>query len=152
MSRRPVSYDPASVAIIIAGHQITGYADGSFVQWSAESQDWQTYSGADGHFARAKTNDRRGTLSLSLAQTSSSNHVLSDLRKRDMQTNDGVFSVTVKERGVSAPILLHSPGAFILQPPNVDRSKEIGEYDWQIYGTWQFEIGESELIDILRNI
>ena len=141
MATAPYTYDPRQVALIVGGHQVTGLADGTFLEWTPEGQDWEDISGADGHVARSKTNDRRGTLTLTLAQTSPSNEILSALLTADRADGRGVVPVLVKERGANAPTLLSSAGAWIMQPPDVTYNKEVGEREWQLRGAWDVFVG-----------
>ena len=54
------NYDPAQVDVIVAGILIEGYAAGTFVTVSRNSDTWKLKKGADGEGARAKSNDKSG--------------------------------------------------------------------------------------------
>jgi len=79
-------FDPKEVSIIIAGHTVQGYADGTFASFAKNKDNYALTVGADGEGARVKSNDRSGRLTVTILQTSLSNDVLSGLATAGAQS------------------------------------------------------------------
>ncbi|MFC3227331.1 phage structural protein [Marinibaculum pumilum] len=125
------TYDPRDVQVIIGGFSMTGYADGTYVSVTSDEAAYNKTIGADGEVSRARTNNRSGTMTLTLKQTSASNDVLTGFAIADETANGGVFPAMVKEVG-SGRTLLFAAAAWIQQWPDVGYSKEIGNREWTI--------------------
>ena len=124
------SYDPASVSVLIGGVPISGFADGTFVSIERNNDTFQVVSGADGIVSRAKSNDKTGTLTLTLVQTSASNDVLEGFATLDELSSTGVVPVMVKDNlGRS----IHFSGnGWIQRHPTAEYGKEISNREWVI--------------------
>jgi len=90
------TYDPKKVVVIYNGSTIEGFMEGTFVNIVRDSETSVIVSGADGKTARAKTNDKRGTVTLTLLQTSKSNKVFSSVIARDENGEDAKFPLFIK--------------------------------------------------------
>lgn len=124
------TYDPAQVTVAIAGAIMSGYTDGTFVEITRNDVSWNTVVGADGIVSRAKSNNRSGTLTLTLKQTSPSNDVLSGFLIADELSNRGVFPVLVKD--LSGTSIFFSAQAYITQFATATFGKEIQDRTWTI--------------------
>ena len=91
------NYDPAEVTMIIGGHIISGYADGTFLSIARNNDAFTRVAGADGEGTRAKSNDRSGTFTFTLMQSSQSNDILSGFASADDINNGGTFPVLIKD-------------------------------------------------------
>ena len=89
-------YDPKDIIITVGPHIVSGYADGTFVSVARQGDSFSSIAGADGEVARARSNDKRGTITLTLMQTSRTNAYLSGLVAVDEETGNGVVPVTVR--------------------------------------------------------
>ncbi len=74
---RLATYVPRKIVITLGGTVVTGYADGTFVSFERTSDAFNVITGADNLTTRTKTNDKSGTLTLTLQQTRISNDKLS---------------------------------------------------------------------------
>jgi len=90
------TYDPKEISVIVAGKVITGFAE-DVVRVARESNQVEDEVGADGDVARRITNDRRGSFTITLLQTSRSNLILSGLARVDELSGDGIFPVIIKD-------------------------------------------------------
>lgn len=124
------TYDPAQITVAIGGAIMSGYTDGTFVEIARNDVSWNTVVGADGIVSRAKSNDRSGTLTLTLKQTSPSNDVLSALLIADELTNRGVFPVLVKD--LSGTSIFFSAQAYITTYASATYGKDIQDRTWTI--------------------
>lgn len=132
------TFDPKSVVITIGGVPISGYADGTFVEITADNQQFTKVVGADGYTTRVKSNNYGGTLTLTLAQTSPSNDYLSGLLQRDRATNTGVVPLLIKD--MSGTTLIFSATAWVQQFPDVSFGNEMNNR------AWSFDLAEIDLL------
>ena len=124
------SYDPAEVAVIVGGHAVQGFADGTFVTVARTNDTFTGVSGASGEYARAKSNDRSGTFTITLMQTSLSNGVLQGFATADELNNAGTFPVLVKDNNGND--LYSGEICWIQKPSDAEYGKEISEREWVI--------------------
>ena len=122
------SYDPKDVHIIVDGNPITGFADGTFAVVSFDEQQWNKKVGADGHVARAKSNNYSGTVTVTLLATGLGNDVLNQLWQRDRRTNDGAKSLLIKD--MQGRTVWSAKQAWVQQMPDQGYGKEIEDREW----------------------
>lgn len=124
------TYDPKDIILTVAGAIITGYAQDSFIEVDRESNQVEDEVGAEGDVARRITNDRRGSITITLLQTSRSNLVLSALARVDELSGDSVFPVLVKDnRGND----IHgAPNSWIQKMPRTVYRAGIEGREWVI--------------------
>ena len=91
------SIDPKDVTVIVAGKIISGFAQ-DMISIERESNQVEDEVGADGDVARRGTNDRRGTITITLLQTSRSNLFLSTLAVADELSGRSVYPVVIKDQ------------------------------------------------------
>lgn len=124
------TYDPKQCLVTIGGVPMGGFADGTFVSIERTSDTFTKVSGADGIVSRSKTNDKSGTLTLTLAQTSPSNDVLTGYAKLDELSNAGIIPVTVKD--ISGRSTYASGFGWVKKPPTGEFGKEISDREWSL--------------------
>lgn len=122
------TYDPKMVVLVVKGTPISGYADGTFIRITRNSDTFTKVVGSDGATSRAKSNDFSGTLEITLAQTSPSNLFLQALAVQDELSNTGVVPFQVKDlSGLSE----YSSGlAWVRKPADVEFGKDISNRVW----------------------
>lgn len=131
------SYSPEDVVIVITtngfSHTINGYADGGFVSISRLVLGSEPYSGADVTNARVVRANKNATITMSLAQTSESNDILSQLLKNDSISRDStwLFSVLVKDNTGRSQYF--SRQCYIGGHPDSSFSTAIDSRDWLIH-------------------
>lgn len=122
------TFDPKKTLVTVAGLPISGYADGEAITVEREGDAFTKTTGADGYTARVKSNNRSGSITLTLLQTSHSNTILSALALADEKTNAGVVPVSVKDlSGTSAS---YSGTAWIKKVPKQSYGKDISNREW----------------------
>lgn len=122
------TYDPKKVLITIAGFPVSGFADGTFVVVERDADSFNKTVGADGEVARALTNNKTGTFTLTLLQSSSANAFLSALVATDEVTGDGVAPIQITDkRGLST---YFSAEGWVRKPANAEFSNEITNREW----------------------
>jgi hypothetical protein len=124
------TYDPKQILVIVGGVPIGGYADGTFVKVSRKSDAYSMTTGCDGITSRAKSNDRSGSIVITLAQTSPSNKILTGFAVADEIANAGVVPVLIKDSaGDSAYV---SGFAWVRKQPDGEFGKEVGNREWNM--------------------
>lgn len=123
------TYDPKLVSLSVMGNPISGYADGSAIVVERRNDMWATSVGADGvDTSRAKSNDKSGTITITLAQTSGSNDILAAYMKADEVSNNGVVAINCTD--TLGTTELFTAKAWIRKAPNVEFSKEVTSREW----------------------
>ena len=122
------TYNAADVAIVFAGVPIEGYADGTFVAVARDNPSWNKNIGADGEGVRAKSNDKSGTITLTLMQSSLSNDALSALALLDEASGDGVGPFLMKDN--SGRTICSAETAWIQKPADVSFAREAETREW----------------------
>lgn len=122
------TYDPGQVQVLVGGNIMSGYADGTFVVVERDEDAYSKHSGTDGDVSRAKTNNKTGTMTLTLAQTSLSNDILDAIRLADELSNSGVVPVMMKDG--SGNTLLFAAEAWVRKMPSSEYGNEITDREW----------------------
>jgi hypothetical protein len=124
------TFDPKSVIIVVGGVPMSGYADGTFLEITADNQQFTKVVGADGSTTRVKSNNYGGVMTLTLSQSSPSNDVLSGILALDRATNGGVVPILIKD--MSGSTIIFSATGWIQQFPDVAFGNEINNRAWTI--------------------
>lgn len=124
------TYNPADVVCIVSGIKVEGYADGTFITAARDNPSFTNGSGADGEGWRAKTNDKIGTITLTLLQTSLSNDALSALIALDEASGDGVGPFLLKDN--SGRTLIQAETCWLEKPADSEFAREVTNREWVI--------------------
>ena len=124
------TYDASKVAVIIGGFVMGGYADGSFINVEHDEDAFALQIGTDGEGTRSKTNNRAGTVTLTLQQGSDSNDVLSGFAAADQIGNSGLFPLLIKDG--SGRTVHQATTAWIQKMPATEFGREAGQREWVI--------------------
>ena len=135
------NYDPKEVSVIVNGHTLQEFAEGTFINVTRDSNSSEDVSGADGYVARAKQNDKRGNIVVTLQQTSISNAILTRLLKGYEQgSGEGntPFPSLIKDNLGND---VHSASqSQVLKPADAGYAKNIETRAWTIRA-FDLEIG-----------
>lgn len=123
-------YDPSQVIVSLGTSDVTGFADGTFITISPNSEQFTRVVGADGEVAFAKSNDFTYNITLTVLQTSSANAALTAFAEFDRLSNSGAFPIGIADLSGSAKFF--AAEARIQQSADVEYSKEISERAWTI--------------------
>ena len=124
------TFDPAKLQIIVAGIPIQGLAPDTFCSVERSNQSFNVSVGADGESARAKTNDKSGTVTITLIQSSASNDLLSALCVTDELSGDGVGPLLIKD--LNGTTLIAAESCWIQKPASAEFGQEISTREWVI--------------------
>lgn len=124
------TYNPADVLLVVAGIPISGYADGTFIAIGRDNPSYNSGTGSDGEGWRAKSNDKSGTCTLTLLQTSLSNDALSGLAQLDELSGDGVGPLLLKDN--SGRSLYSAETCWLEKPADAEFAREASDREWVI--------------------
>lgn len=124
------TFDPANVVVSIGGVPMSGYADGTFLLVDRDEDAFTKVTGADGFTTRVKSNNRGGSLTLTLKQSSPSNDILSGFANLDELSNSGVVPILVKD--LSGTSTYFSATGWIRKYPSSEFGKELNNREWII--------------------
>lgn len=122
------TYDPDDVVMIVGGHIVQGYADGTFINAERNSDAFARQGGANGEQARAKSNDKSGLYTFTLMQTSLSNGVLQGFANADELSNAGKVPVLIRD--ASGSELTTSAVAWVQKNAGRSHGKELEDRTW----------------------
>ena len=124
------TYDPKGVSVIIGGHIVGGYADGTFVKVARNNDAFSTKVGADGEPSRTKMADKSGTVEVTLMQSSASNDVLSGYALADEVSNGGQVPILVKDGNGTS--IYTSAAGWVKKIPDAELGTDMRERTWVI--------------------
>ncbi len=122
------TFDPKQVVVSVGGVPLSGFTDGTFLEITADTQQFTKVTGADGYVTRVKSNDYGAVMTLTLAQTSPSNDVLSGIFNLDKTINGGIVPILIKD--LSGTTVIFSATGWIQQFPDISFSNEISDRAW----------------------
>ncbi|MEM0173059.1 MAG: phage protein [Sulfolobaceae archaeon] len=107
---------------------MSGFADGTFLELTSDVEQFTKITGADGFVTRVKSNDYGATLTITLAQTSPSNDVLSGIFNLDKLSNQGIVPILIKD--MSGNTVIFSATGWIQSFPDMSFGNEINDRSW----------------------
>lgn len=122
------TYDPKQVLVTFGGFTLSGFADGSFVTVERLEDAWSMQIGTDGEGTRSKSNNRSGSITIQLMQTSDSNQTLTALALADELSNSSALPLMVKDN--SGTTICVAETAWIKKMPSSEFAREAGPREW----------------------
>ena len=120
------SYDAKDVSVIVNGVYLTGFADGTFVSYSKDEEQWSVSVGALGDTARAKVNNPLGTITVTLQQTSPQVSMMNNLA-----ISGKLVEVRIIHKG-SNTLKVGGTQCFIKKTADGEFSNEISNREFEI--------------------
>jgi hypothetical protein len=114
----------------LAGIPISGYADGTFLALARDEDAFKKHIGSSGEGARSKSNNRGGSATFTLMQSSPCNDLLSALHAADDLSGAGVGPFIVKDG--SGRSLYAAENAWIRKAPDGEFARELSNREWVI--------------------
>lgn len=131
-------YDCTQIAIVYAGVPISkgpgasGYAEGIFLEYDQDGDDWGVKKGADGSLTRFGINEPVTLAQIHLMQTCASNAVFSGMRSLDIKGVNGAGVGTFAATDLQGTSTIVAGKCWVLGPPKVGYGKEAGERIWRL--------------------
>lgn len=125
------TYNLGAVDVVFAGIPFEGFADGTVVTVARNNQIATLVVGGDGEGARAMSNDKGGTVTVVLMQTSKTNLALSAVAIADEESGgQGVHTLLVKDgSGLS---IAQSQTAWLQKIADAEYGRELTNRTWVI--------------------
>lgn len=121
------TFDPKEVSIIFGPLIIRGFAE-EMITVARDNPAWEMVIGADGEATRVKSNDRSGSITVSLQQSSPSNDDLSALALVDEVSSTGLVPFLMKDNfGTS---IYTAATCYIEQIPEAAYGKTANDRVW----------------------
>lgn len=121
-------YDPKLIVLNVKGRNISGYADGTFVEVEREADAFSKTTGADGEVTRVKSQNLTGSIKVTLQQGSPSNDFISSLATQDEQTSDAVFPVLLKD--ANGTTIAQGSKCWVKKKANTTYGKDAENREW----------------------
>lgn len=118
-------YSFADVALVIDGVPITGFGDGGGISIAPMESRSSLVTGDDGHQTRVVSSNKAKSLTVTLAQSSAANDVLSALTGPNT-----VFTVAVVDGNGTS--FFTGRSCFITDIPQVDFRESLTDREWTI--------------------
>lgn len=120
------------VSVVIGVQAISGFHEGSMLEFEPSTDQSAAVVGGDGEVSRAMSNDYGGMLKLTLQQTSKSNDYLSTLMNLDRAGGLGVVPFLMRD--AKGTTLVSSESCWIKRMPNLTYAKgQVEGRTWEIY-------------------
>jgi len=124
------TWDASKLKIIVGPYTLKGLAEGDFLDIAQHEVSWVLGVGATGEPVRSKTNNRSGSFTVRLMQTSEDNKKMETIRALDSLANAGIIPVSVSDiSGLDEHI---APKCWIRKPPDVTYGRDAGMREWAI--------------------
>lgn len=122
------TYNPALVSIVYGPKLITGFADDTAITVERMSDTWNDQVGTDGFVTRSPSNDKRGTITINLTQSSPSNDDLQAMATADEMTGNAAAPVLVRD--ASGRTICSGDTAWVTKPPASEFGRSITNRQW----------------------
>lgn len=122
------TYDPKEVSVIVGGHIVAGYADGTFVGVERDNDAFTYNPSTSGGGTRTKSASKSGKVTITLQQSSESNEFFSKLSEADEKDGSGVVPIMIRDN--SGKDLHKTAAAYIVKKPKSDYGKELQNREW----------------------
>lgn len=122
------TYIPSEVKTTFRGVEITGYAEGTFIEVERDEDGFMKYVGSGGDVCRTQNLNRSGKVTITLMMSASSNDVLS--ASYDLDDRDGNAFGPFSMKDLNGTTRVHSAEAWISKLPKVERGKEHATVQW----------------------
>jgi hypothetical protein len=124
------SYNAAEVTVIFGTRALKGLAEGSFVTVSRTEDAFTMQVGADGEVTRSRTNNRSGSIEITLQQASEDNAYLQQQAIIDENTGAGILPVKIMDQ--SGSYVAAAAEAWIRKSADNEFARDSGERTWTI--------------------
>lgn len=114
--------------VVIGGVPISGFGENDAITFDHDEDEWEKVVGADGEVTRSRNNNRSGSITITLMQTSDSNDALEAIRLIDETTGAGIVGVLVKD--LTGRTVIGADRAWVRKRPSLEFGKRAGEREW----------------------
>lgn len=131
------NYSPANILVSFRGVNITGFADGTFVNAARNEDSYSLVAGSHGDSVFVRNLNRTGLVTLTLMQSSPSNDFLSSQIAADELFGLGEGPLFIKD--LNGNTLVEDQNARLMKPADSPFGKDLENREWQ-FGCPQMSI------------
>ncbi|NLU42208.1 MAG: DUF3277 domain-containing protein [Firmicutes bacterium] len=117
-------YDPRDVAVVIDGHTVVGFADGTFIEAEKNEDDVSADVGAQGDVTFVFSADNTGTITMTLKHNSPSLTKVMELRNKREP-----FSIRITDRNFEGDVSVGGSQAMIQKAPPFSRGDSVEDVE-----------------------
>jgi len=122
------TWDASKLKNTVGPYTLKGLAEGDFLDIAQHEVSFVMGIGATGEGVRSKTNNRSGSFTYRLMQTSEDNQKMETIRALDSLANAGIIPISVSDiSGFDEHI---APECWIRKPPDVTYGRDAGMREW----------------------
>lgn len=127
------NYDPSRITVNVLGVQIQGFAPDTFVEVARDSNTVDDDAGAQGDVVRVINRDNRGTMKITLMQSSLSNDYLAGLVRSDETIVGGLGTVGPSALAdLNGTTLCDGEESWVMKPADVKYGAKADKCEWSI--------------------
>jgi hypothetical protein len=127
------NYDPSRVTVNVLGVMLQGFAPDTFVEVSRDNNTVDDDAGGQGDVVRVINRDQRGTMKVTLMQSSPSNDYLATLVRTDEVTIGGAGTVGPSALAdLNGTTLCDGEESWVMKPADVKYGAKADKCEWSI--------------------
>lgn len=124
------TYNSKNVNIALGDHNVSGYAEDSFVTIEQKGDGVTSKTGCDGEVTRAIDPNNQYLVKISVQQLSPTNNFLRKKYEKDKKDGTGTFSILIKD--ASGKIQFSASDAWVVKQPSRVWGKDTNNREWEI--------------------
>lgn len=124
MAQTLFNYSPDLVDVIYKGIQITGFAEGTFIDVERETDSFTKKVGSLGDVARTRSLNKSGKITITLMDTHPTNDLLALVIIADEQDGSGTGAFTLKDRSGRSEV--RASDVWCMKIPKMTKAQATG--------------------------
>jgi hypothetical protein len=122
------TYDPGRNVLTVYDQNVTGFAEGTFIEVERAEDTYSTHVGGQGEVTRVRSRNQTGTVKITLAGSSPMNRVLSDKMREDELGGTSVTQLQLKD--LNGDTVCDAPEAWLIRPASVSVGTDLEDREW----------------------
>ena len=119
------TYDPTKVEVLVMGVPTVGFAEGSMVKATRNSDQTTTHVGATGQVDFVESADKSGEVSITLKHNSPTNGLFQTLHNQKLK-----FPIICVDINIGTQFGFNAMECKVKKQPDFERGKDMGEVEW----------------------
>ncbi len=126
------NFDPKQHIVTFAGIIVRGYADGTNIQASRNTDTYSESVGAHGDVVRVRSHDKTGVVTLTLQDASPTNDAFSNRLRLDELTPGGIAAGPLLIKNLNGTTVISCENAWLKKPADFEASTDPSSREWMI--------------------
>jgi len=123
-------YNAGEVSVVFGAQALQGFTEGTFINITRLEDSYTMVVGADGEATRSKTNNRSGSIEVTLKQSSESNDYLSQMLIADEAGGVGVLPLTIIDN--TGTTIISALESWVKKPSDTGFGRDAEDRVWTI--------------------